>query len=356
MSKSFKQWSVKYRPDNFENFLENEVAVSKAKRIIDKQDAHAILIHGGTGTGKTTLAKIIANGLTEHASDIDEKNIADEKGIETIRTLVRSSQYKPRGKNRVFILDEVHALLAASQSAVLKNVEEPEHDRVVWILCTDKPHLLKPELLNRLYKIAVEKPSVKGLAKYLYRISKKEKAFPKLEDEKIKKICKEVATVADRVPRESLQLLKEISDSSDQYDNFKELIVKGIRKSSDQSESKLALQVLMAIYSSEKSADEKAQYLISLLYDTNVWGVMERITAIHHDMLNHMSGVRVGAAFYHVKELEERKAVPDIRTAAVVGAKLVAIKNALITVNSNIHHYVVPELVKIIYFLEESDG
>lgn len=355
MSKQFKQWSVKYRPKNFDDFLENEVAVSKAKRIIEKQDVHAILIHGGTGTGKTTLAKILANGLTDQATDIDEKNIADEKGIDTIRSLIKTSQFKPRGKNRVFIMDEVHALLGQSQSAVLKTIEEPEHDRVVWILCTDKPHLLKPELLNRLYKIAVERPSVEGLAKYLFRLAKVEKAFPKLEKDKIKKICKEVATVSDRVPRESLQLLKEIADSQNEYSSFKELVINGIRKSSDKTDAQIALQVIMCLYSSEKKAEEKAKYLTNILYDKNIWGVMERVTAIHYDLINHMSGIRVGAAFYHVKELQERKAVPDIRTAAIVGSKLVAIKNELLSINSNIQHYVLPELIKIIYFLEEAD-
>lgn len=355
MSKSLKQWSVKYRPKTFEDFLENEVASAKAQRLVKKQDAHAILIHGSSGTGKTTLARIIANGLTDQPTDIDERNMADEKGIDTIRSLIKTSQFKPRGQFRVFILDESHAILGQSQSALLKGLEEPEHDRVVWILCTDKPHLLSPPLLNRLYKIEVERPSIQGLAKYLYRIANKEQAFPKYDKEKIKKLCKEVATISDRVPREALQLLKEISDSQNEYSSFKELIVKGVRNSTDKSEDKLALQVLMAIYSSEKGAEEKAKYLTNILYDKNVWGVMDRVSSIHHDMINHMSDIRVGAAFYHIKELQERKAVPDIRTAAIVGSKLVAIKNALITINSSIQHYVIPELIKIIYFVEESD-
>jgi len=353
--KNLKQWSVKYRPKSFDDFLENEVASAKAKRIIKNRDAHAILIHGSSGIGKTTLARILANGLTDQATDIDEKNMADEKGIDAIRSLIKTSQFKPRGQARVFILDEAHAILGQSQSALLKGLEEPEHDRVVWILCTDKPHLLSPPLLNRLYKIEVERPSIQGLAKYLYRIAKKEEAFPKYDKEKVQKLCKEVATVSDRVPREALQLLKEISDSQHEYSSFKELIVKGIRNSTDKSEDKLALQVLMAIYSSEKEAEEKSKYLTNILYDKNVWGVMDRVSSIHHDLINHMSGIRVGATFYHIKELEERKAVPDIRTASIVASKLVSIKNSLITINSNIAHYVLPELIKIIYFLEESD-
>lgn len=353
MSKKFGQYSVKYRPKTLDEIIGNDVAVSKAKSIINKKDTHAILLTGDSGSGKTTIAKIIANSLTKYPVDIDEKNIGDENGIDSIRALIKSSQYLPRGQFKTYILDECHALLGRSQSAILKAVEEPEHDRVIWILCTNKPHLLQTELLNRLYKIQVVKPELELLAKYLYKITKQEKILTKFDKKQVQRICLEIAKITERVPRESLQLLKEIADSATEYPNFKDLIVRGIRKSIESSDDKLAMQVIMCIYSPERDTEEKVKFLYSILYEQNVWGVMIRIVDIHYAILNHVAGIRIGAGYYYVKELIERKAVPDIKIGTQVAAKLVKIKNDLITINSSVQHHVVPELAKIIYFADD---
>lgn len=354
MSKEFKQWSVKYRPKTLDEVVGSEEAVSKVRRIVDRKDTHAILFYGPSGTGKTTLAKLLARSLTNHESDIEERNISDERGIDTIRTLVSRSKYKPQGGFRVFILDEVHALLGAAQSAILKTLEEPEHDRVVWILCTDRPHMLDNQLQNRLYKIGVEKPSEKDLAKLLYRVSKKEKAFPKFDQDKVKRLCLEVAKVSDRVPRESLQLLKEISDSQDEFKGFKDLVVRGIRKSIEKNADKLALQVLMAIYSTDKNAKEKSEYLVNQLFDQDIWAVVTRTVDINHSLLNSVAGIRTGVAFYYSKELEGVNAIPTIKQAAKVATKLVQIKSSLTTINASLHHFVIPELVNIIYGISKN--
>lgn len=354
MSKNYRQWSVKHRPTTFEEVVGCETAVSKTKTIAKKQDTHAILYYGPSGSAKTTLAKILARMLTKHESDIVEKNISDERGIDAIRGLINQSKFKPRGGHRVFILDEVHALLGQSQSAILKTLEEPEHDRVVWILCTDRPHMLDDQLLNRLYKIGVEKPSEEELAKLLYRIAHKEKAFD-YEKDKIKRICLEVAKISDRVPREAIQLLKEVSDGKDEFKNYKDLIIRGVRKSIEKSVDQVALQVLMALYSKEKKPQERAEYLVNQLNDKDVWGTVTRLVDIHHALLNHAAGVKTGASFYYVKELEQRKAIPSLRLASKVAIKLVAIKNSLVTTNSSIHHFVVPELVNILYDISEKE-
>jgi len=352
MSKNFKQWSVKYRPSTIDDVLENDSAKSDVRNILEKKDTHAILCFGESGTGKTTIAKILASGLTKVEQDITFENIGSEKGVEKVREMIRASQFLPRGANRVFILDEVHALLGQAQSAILTNVEEPAHDRIVWILCTNKHHLLQSELLNRLYKIQVTKPSLEGLSKYLYKIAYKEKAF-NFDKEKTQRLCKEVAIASDRVPREALQLLQTVANQQGSYSNFKELVIQGIRRRTDETIDKTALQVIMAMYSDKKSADERAAYLASQLQDKDLWGLVDRLVFIHHGLLNHCAGIRVPAVYYYSKELESQNGMPpSLRVAARMSEELMQIKNALPTINSGIQNYVVPALINLLYKLD----
>lgn len=348
MAKQFRQWSVKYRPKDFDSVIGNAQAIAQVKRIASKQDTHAILFHGPSGSGKTSLAKILANKLTEHPSDIEERNISDESGINDIRGLIAKSKYMPRGAHRVFILDEVHSARGQPQSALLKAIEEPEHDRVVWLLCTDRPHMLDAQLLNRCYKIAATKPTQEELAKLLFKISKKEEAFP-YKKEKLQRLCLEIAKVSDRVPREAIQLLKEVADSQEEFSSFKDMIINGVRKSVEKSADKTALQVLMALYSTERSVHERAEYLIHQMNDKDTWGVITRVVDINYHLLNAAAGITQGAGFYYTKELKSRDAIPSMHLAAHVGIRLAKIKSSLLTMNTSLHHFVVPELVDILY-------
>jgi DNA polymerase-3 subunit gamma/tau len=349
-SNKLGQWSVRYRPKSLDDFIDNETAVSKAKGIIEKKNTHAVLFTGDTGCGKTTLARIVARGLTSNDSDIIEKNISSEGGIGDVRDLIKASQYQPVGDFKVFILDEVHALKGPAQSAILKTIEEPEHDRVVWFLCTNRATMLGPELLNRLYKIQVHKPSEQNLSKLLYRISKKEKLFSNYDKKKKQRICKEISKASELVPREALQILQEVSNIEGEFDSFKELVVEGIRNRSEGSIDKVAMMVLMAIYSTEKSAKEKAEFMVNKLFDQDLWALTMRLCDIHMHIMNYVAGIRGGPAYYYIKELQPRKAVPDnLHTMAKVGSKLATIRNGLFNLNTNMQNYVVPELVNIVF-------
>lgn len=352
MSKNYKQLSVKYRPSTIDDFIENEDAKADASNILKKKDTHAILLHGESGCGKTSLGNIIANGLTKYPQDIVRENIGSEKGIDKVRDMIRSSQFLPQGAFRVFILDEVHALMGAAQSAILTNVEEPAHDRVVWILCTNKHHMLQGELLNRLYKIQVKKPSKEGLAKYLFGIARKEKLFS-FEKEKIKRLCLEIAIASERIPREALQLLQSVSNKQESFSNFKELIVQGIRRRTDETIDRTALQVIMAMYSDKKNVEERIEYMVGQLQDKDLWGLMERLTFIHYGLMNHLAGIKVPAVYYYSKELDSQNGMPpNLRTAAKVSEELMVIKNTLPTINSSIQHYIVPALINLLYRID----
>lgn len=347
MSKNFKQWTVKYRPKTIDDVIGNAEAKSQASQIIKKKDTHAILLHGPSGCSKTTLGRIIANGLTNHAHDIVDENVSDKRGINDVRDFIKASQYLPQGAFKVFILDEVHALMGQAQSAILKTIEEPVHDRVVWILCTDRPHQLDVPLLNRLYKIRVEKPTQGELAKLLYRVARKEDALD-FEQDEVKKICMEVAKISDRVPREALQILKEISDKQENFKNYKDLVINGLRKMTEQNIDKIALQVIMCIYSPQRSIEDKIKHLFSILDDKDVWGLTLRLVDIHHHLLKYGAGVRGGPGYYFAKELQDTDSVPPLQLGIDIASKLVDIRNALHTINTGLHNYVIPKLAELV--------
>jgi DNA polymerase III gamma/tau subunit len=105
------------------------------------------LFHGPTGTGKTSLAHIVARGMG--SEEVFELNAA-ELGIEEISELVKQINcYPMRGKYRVIILDEAQALTDAAKSALLKPLENDSDPVNVWILCTMEVKKLHRALRDR---------------------------------------------------------------------------------------------------------------------------------------------------------------------------------------------------------------
>ncbi len=116
-----------YRPTTFDEVVGNEQVIASLKAEMQKETpAHAYLLHGPTGCGKTTLGRIIAKELGCHEDDFAEIDSADFRGIDTVRDMRRQSQFQPMsGKCRVWLLDECFAkgtkiLMANGKS---KNIE-----------------------------------------------------------------------------------------------------------------------------------------------------------------------------------------------------------------------------------------
>lgn len=353
MSREIRQWSGKYRPKTLKQILGNEDAKQEAAQVIARRDEHAIGIFGPTGCSKTTLARIIANALTSEPSDIEKTNISDKRGLDDIRAIAAKTGFLPKGETKVFLLEECHALLGQAQSALLDELEEPKHDRVVFILTTDRPHMLSEPLMNRLYKIYVAPPPLEDLAKLLYRIIEREEVLTSLSDKNKRRVALEVAKAADRVPREALQLLKSVVNKSGNFDSFRDLVIHGIRNRVDTSVDKTALQVIGAIYSRQLDVDKRASYLLNQLVDKDLWALVMRLLYVHNALLNAAGGVTSGQAHYFKRDLAGVEGVPDLRRASYVGARLSRMKNELATVNSSIDQYLVPALVEILYDTHE---
>lgn len=157
----------KYRPDALDQVYGQDVAVATLQSFLDRNEVpHALLWTGGSGIGKTTLARILAKLIGcerlrdsdndyDH-TDLQEINAAESRGIETIRGIGNRLNIRAvEGDCRVWIIDECHQLTKEAQSALLKMLEEPPN-HVYFFLCTTDPQKLLPTIRTRCTEVKLK--------------------------------------------------------------------------------------------------------------------------------------------------------------------------------------------------------
>lgn len=346
-----RQWSTKYRPQDIDGVVGNDSAKKEVLSVLKRKDAHCILFHGPSGCGKTTLAYIVAHALVgKFKQDLIEHNVGGEGGVNEIRAVVEQAKFLPRGDCKVIVLEEAHALTGQSRAAVLRPIEEPAHDKLVWILVTDQPWKLEKAILDRCKAIEVKPPEEEELARYLLKVMRKEKDFDAIDNKKHRqRIAIEVVRASRNIPRAAIQLLHSLSSQLDDENlDIKSLIVNSIRKSAEATMDKAALQMIMAIHSREKTPKFRAQYLLSQIGSHNVFALLNRMIYINHCLFMDAGGVRVPAAYYHKKELEPTKAVPTMESAMTVALFLSELRQSLEVINIDPNFLIIPKLVNLI--------
>jgi DNA polymerase-3 subunit gamma/tau len=169
-----------YRPSTFDEVAGQEHIVKTLKNALATgKIAHAYLFAGPRGTGKTTMAKLLAKALNcdegmghqcnqcknclsildgSHP-DVIEIDAASNNGIEEIRDLISKVKYSTiLGKYKVYIIDEVHMMTDAAFNALLKTLEEPPA-HAIFILATTEPHKILPTILSRCQRYDFSKVS-----------------------------------------------------------------------------------------------------------------------------------------------------------------------------------------------------
>ena len=181
----------KYRPVDFDNVYGQEEVVKVIKNaIINNKVSHAYLFCGPRGTGKTTIAKIIAKLVNcEHlengepcgkcynclnfinSNDIVEIDAASNNGVDEIREIRDKVNLVPsNAKYKVYIIDEVHMLTTQAFNALLKTLEEPPA-HVIFILATTEPHKIPLTIASRCQKFRFSKISDDLIAQRLRQIA-----------------------------------------------------------------------------------------------------------------------------------------------------------------------------------------
>lgn len=165
----------KYRPQSFEKVLGQDHIVKSLKSAIEsKNHVHAYLFAGSRGTGKTSIARILARELGCSSNDLYEIDAASNRGIDDIRELKESVQTLPfESPYKVYIIDEVHMLTKEAFNALLKTLEEPPK-YVIFILATTEIHKLPETIVSRCQTFVFKKPTQKILKDLVVDVAESE--------------------------------------------------------------------------------------------------------------------------------------------------------------------------------------
>ncbi len=186
----------KYRPQRFEDVVgQTHVTRTLAHAISADRVAHALLFSGPRGTGKTTVARILAKalncrkgptptpcnecasctGITDgHAVDVFEIDGASNNSVDQVRELRENVKYMPaQSRLKIYIIDEVHMLSPAAFNALLKTLEEPP-GHVMFMFATTEPHKIPITVLSRCQRHDSRRIDAGAIAAHLEEICRQE--------------------------------------------------------------------------------------------------------------------------------------------------------------------------------------
>lgn len=187
----------KHRPQKFSEFIGQEHIVQTITNAIKNNTvSHAYLFSGPRGTGKTTLARLLAKAVNcqnlkgyepcnkcsscleifqGSSMDLIEIDAASHRGIDDIRNLREGIRFVPfKEKRKVFIIDECHQLSKDASNALLKTLEEPP-SHAIFILATTEIHKMIPTIISRCQRFDFRKLKIPEIIKKLESICQKEK-------------------------------------------------------------------------------------------------------------------------------------------------------------------------------------
>ena len=256
----------KYRPSKFEDVLGHKAAIKAIKGALDKGLARTFLFTGGSGFGKTTLARIIANAVKCKPEDRLEIDAATNTGVEEMRGVIDGLAYKPiGGKVKVIIVDECHALSKNAWQALLKILEEPP-SWVYWVLCTTEATKVPQTIKTRALQIDLKAVSNDDLTDFLDRINESEKLLASNVADDIVDLCVKEASGSPRQALANMALCASVS----KVDEAKELL----RTAQGSAEAFELARLLI-----RRQGWRDAQDLLRKLKDTNPEGIRHVVRA-----------------------------------------------------------------------------
>ncbi len=196
--KEYKVLARKYRPQKFKELIGQSTLVEILSNAIkNNRIAHAYILTGVRGVGKTTTARLIAMSINckkrekenyepcgecdsckstgiDSNLDVIEMDAASNTGVDNIREIIDNVKYKPViGNYKIFIIDEVHMLSKSAFNALLKTLEEPP-EHVKFIFATTEVKKIPITVLSRCQRFDLHRIENDLLSKHLSNISKKE--------------------------------------------------------------------------------------------------------------------------------------------------------------------------------------
>jgi DNA polymerase-3 subunit gamma/tau len=324
----------KYRPIDFSDVVGQDIIVKTLLNSLKLGNInHAYLFTGPRGTGKTSIAKILAKSvncenlvdgvacnkcvnctqnINKNHVDVIEIDAASNNGVDEIRELRNKVNLVPSlGKYKIYIIDEVHMLTTGAFNALLKTLEEPPK-HAIFILATTEPQKIPLTILSRCQRFDFKKISNNYIFKRLKDICNKENI--KITDDSIR----EIARLADGGMRDSLSILDQVSSFTQNEITVEDVHL--INGTLTQEElSKFAIEILnknvyevltkidnfdetgknftkileelILFFKNVLIVEEAPQYLIDSNYDTDVYknmsGILSKLELI--DLIDTMN-------------------------------------------------------------------
>ena len=237
----------KFRPVKFSELVgQDHITKTIKNQIISGRVGHAYLFNGGRGTGKTSIAKILAravnclnpqdgepcneceickSALDGSLTDIVEMDAASNNSVEDVRDIREAVNFLPtKAKYRVYIIDEVHMLSTGAFNALLKTLEEPP-EHVKFLLATTEPQKIPATILSRCQRFDFKRIPNEDIIKRLKIVCEQDKI------EITENALNLIAVLAEGGMRDALSILERCNqDGEDKIDENKIRDLVGIPK------------------------------------------------------------------------------------------------------------------------------
>jgi DNA polymerase-3 subunit gamma/tau len=169
-----EQLALKYRPKSFKGVIGQRLTATVLEQMVEKKRVpHGFLFTGPSGTGKTTVARILARQLGVTDLDIIEIDAASQGDVASVRSLIEKLRYSAGGDYRIVIYDEAHSMSREAFNTLLKPLEEPPPG-TVFILVTTEPDKIPRTVKTRTMEFEFRKVSPGEIFNRLAAISKRE--------------------------------------------------------------------------------------------------------------------------------------------------------------------------------------